>query len=62
MQEQNFKPLGNSRRNTREKVMGAWFSVKGLRKSQNAQKRNKEIKVRVNNLHGNILDGVDTWS
>ena len=61
MQEQNFKPLENSRRNTREKVTGAWFSSKGLTKSQNAQKRNKEIKVRINNLYGKMLGGVDTW-
>lgn len=44
MQEQNFKPLENSRRNTREKVMGAWFSAKGLGKSQNAQKKIKRLK------------------
>ena len=39
MQEQNFKPLEKSRRNTREKVMGAWFSSKGLTKSQNSPEK-----------------------
>lgn len=36
-----FKPLGTVQ-NTREKADGAWFSVKGLRKSQMPKKRNKD--------------------
>ena len=35
---------------------------KAWQKAKIAQKRNKEIKVRINNLYGKMLGGVDTWS